>query len=113
MGPWGHRPVLVVRANIDPAVMEEFLQWYQEVHLPHVMRIPGIVKAYRTNCRRRGINWATLYEFQDELVLQEAFNSAEASQARQDWETWLPHVTDLTVEVYAGLVPLPTYHHWN
>lgn len=107
------RPVMVVRASIDPAVMEEFLRWYREVHLPHVMQIPGIVRAYRSNCYRHGINWATLYEFQDDSVIQEAITSPQASQARQDWEAWLPHVSELTVEVYASLSPLPPYHHWN
>ncbi|MBI1885205.1 MAG: hypothetical protein HYS09_02650 [Chloroflexi bacterium] len=107
------RPYLVVRARIDPSIMEEFERWYQEVHLPNVMKIPGIQKAFRSNCSRQGINWATIYEFQDDSVVQEAFASAEAAQARQDWERWLPHVSELSVEVYANLGPMPPYHHWN
>jgi hypothetical protein len=43
----------------------------------------------------------------------EAVASPQAQVARQDWERWLPHVSELTVEVYASLSPLPTYHHWN
>jgi phosphohistidine phosphatase SixA len=39
--------------------------------------------------------------------------SSEAERARQDWERWLPHVQDLSVEVYAGLSPVQTLHHWN
>ncbi len=107
------KPYLVVRASIDPTVMGDFLHWYQEVHLPHVMQIPGIVKAYRSNCFRKGVNWTALYELESEASVQPAFTSAEANQARQDWERWLPHVSELTVEVYAVLGPLPTYHHWN
>ncbi len=107
------RPFLVVRANIEPAVMEEFLRWYESVHLPNVMRIPGIVRAYRSNCHRRGINWTALYEMSGDEVIQVAFNSAEAAQARQDWERWLPYVDQLTVEVYAALGPVQTFHHWN
>ncbi len=105
------RPYLVVRASIDPAVMDEFARWYQAVHLPNVMKIPGFRRAFRSNCHRPGINWTTLYELQDDSVIQEAFASAEANQARQDWERWLPHVSELTVEVYAALGPLPTYQH--
>ncbi len=107
------KPYLVVRANIDPVVLEEFDNWYKEVHLPHVMQIPGIVRAYRSNCHRTGINWTTLYELKNNASIQAAFASAEANQARQDWERWLPHVSELTVEVYAVLGPLPAYHHWN
>lgn len=107
------KPYLVVRANIDPVVLEEFDNWYKEVHLPHVMQIPGIVRAYRSNCHRTGINCTTLYELKNNASIQAAFASAEANQARQDWERWLPHVSELTVEVYAVLGPLPAYHHWN
>src|SRR5712692_2461301 len=43
------KPYLVVRASIEPSVMEEFVRWYEKEHLPHVMEIPGIVRAYRSN----------------------------------------------------------------
>ena len=107
------KPYLVVRANVDPAVMTEFVRWYEKVHLPHVLQIPGIVRAYRSNCHRAGVNWTALYELRDEESIQKAFGSQEASVARQDWERWLPHVSELTVEVYTALGPLPGYHHWN
>jgi hypothetical protein len=42
-----------------------------------------------------------------------AFQSDAATRARQDWERWMPHVSELSVEVYASLGPLPGYHHWN
>jgi hypothetical protein len=107
------KPYLVVRASVDDAIMTEFQRWYVTEHLPHVMKIPGVTKAYRSNCHRRGINWTTLYELADEASVQKAISSAEADQARRDWERWLPHVTDLSVEVYAPLGPLPNFHHWN
>lgn len=107
------KPFLVVRASIEPSVMDEFVQWYESVHLPHVMEIPGVVKAFRSVCTRRGINWAALYELEDDASVQVAISSTEAERARQDWERWMPHVSELSVEIYAGLGPLPPYHHWN
>jgi len=107
------KPYLVVRASIDPAVMEEFARWYRDVHLPHVMEIPGIVRAYRSSCRRGSINWVALYELVDNASVQAAFASSQAERARQDWERWLPHVQELIVEVYGDLGVLPPYHHWN
>lgn len=107
------KPYLVVRASIEPTVMEEFVKWYESVHLPHVMEIPGVVKAFRTACTRRGINWAALYELKDDEAVQVAISSGEAERARQDWERWMPHVSELSVEIYAGLGPLTPYHHWN
>ena len=107
------KPYLVVRAKIDDTMMEEFLSWYVAEHLPHVMAIPGVVRAYRTNCRRRGINWTTLYELADDTSVQKVITSSEAERARRDWERWMPHVADLSVEVYAALAPLSGFHHWN
>lgn len=107
------KPYLVVRASIEPAIMEEFLAWYESVHLPHVMEIPGIVKAYRSNCHRRGVNWTALYEMADDASMQVAFASPQATRAREEWDRWMAHVEQLTVEVYAELGPLQTFHHWN
>lgn len=110
---FGSKPYLVVRASLDPEVMEEFQRWYVKVHLPHVMDIPGIVKAYRSDWNRGETNWTTLYEFASDESVQSAVASPQARLARMDWERWMPHVSELTVEVYASLGPLPTYHHWN
>jgi hypothetical protein len=110
---FGSKPYLVVRANLDPAVMAEFEQWYRSTHLPHVLDIPGIVRAYRSDWSRGNANWTALYEFADEKSVQGAMTSPQARVARQDWERWLPHVSELTVEVYASLTPLPTYEHQN
>ncbi len=110
---FGSKPYLVVRAHLDPAVMEEFERWYRETHLPHVMDIPGIVRAYRSEWSRGNANWTALYEFDSEESVQDAVASPQARVARLDWERWMAHVSELTVEVYTSLSPLPTYHHWN
>jgi len=94
-------------------MMDEFVKWYEDVHLPHVMEIPGITKAFRSTCHRRGVNWTALYELKDDAAVQPAIASKEAERARQEWERWLPHVSELSVEVYAALGALPGYHHWN
>jgi hypothetical protein len=107
------KPFLVVRATIDDGMMADFLAWYAKEHLPHVMAIPGVIKAYRSNCRRRGVNWTALYELADEASMQTVIGSSEADRARRDWERWLPYVADLSVEVYAPLAPLSGFHHWN
>jgi hypothetical protein len=106
-------PFLVVRANIEESVMDEFVSWYVREHLPNVMSIPGIIKAFRSDCRRRGVNWTALYELRDENAVQGAISSNEADRARRDWERWLPHVSELTVEIYARLAPLSSLRHWN
>jgi len=93
--------------------MDEFVRWYEREHLPHVMEIPGIVRAFRSSCRRRGVNWTALYELADDAAVHVAIASSEAGRARREWERWLPHVSELSVEVYSGLGPLSGYEHWN
>lgn len=107
------RPFLIVRAAIEDGRMDEFVAWYVREHLPHVMSIPGILKAYRSTCHRRGINWTALYMLKDEAAVQTAISSSQADVARRDWERWMPHVSELSVEVYAPLAPLASFHHWN
>jgi len=107
------KPLLIVRAFVEPEIRPEFERWYREVHLPHILKIPGIVSAYRCSSLRSGINWVAVYEFRDESAVQEGFGSQEAAQARKDWEHWSGNVRDLSVEVYAQLSPLPAYHYWN
>ena len=107
------RPYLVVRASVEPSMMEEFGRWYCREHLPHVMAIPGVVKAFRATCHRRGVNWTALYEMSDDGSVQKAITSPQADIARRDWEKWAEHVGDVTVEIYAALGPLSVFHHWN
>ncbi len=107
------KPVLVVQAHIDPDILPEFEQWYMRVHLRNMFKIPGINAAFRVHSSRPGPNWMAVFLFSDESVIQKALASKEAAQARQDWERWLPHASDVSVEVYASLRPLPAYRHWN
>jgi hypothetical protein len=109
----GVKPVLVVQAHIEPDVLPEFERWYLGVHLHHMFKIPGITAAFRVHSCRPGPNWMTVFMFSDEGIIQKALASREATQARQDWERWLPHASEISVEVYAALRPLPAYRHWN
>src|SRR5579859_5866139 len=86
------RPVLLVRARIDPAALPEFRGWYHRVHLPHVLAIPGVVGyrglAYGPGAPAGAPNVVSIYLFADESVVQKALGSSEAQRARQDWAEW-------------------------
>ncbi|MFQ5879121.1 MAG: hypothetical protein ACE5IZ_02960 [Dehalococcoidia bacterium] len=107
------KPLLVIRVHIEPSMLTEFERWYHSVHLQNMLKIPGVVAAYRLSPARVGTNWVAVFKFDNEAALQEAFNSAEASRARQAWQQWMPHISEMSVEVYAALTALPPYHHWN
>ena len=107
------RPFLVVRAHVNAEILDEFEQWYREVHVHTMLKIPGIVAAFRAESAHGGSNWLTIFKFSSETMVQQAFASKEAEQARRDWERWLPYVSEVTVEVYTPLMALPAYRHWN
>jgi hypothetical protein len=109
----GNKPLLVIQAQINPEILPEFERWYLKVHLRHMFKIPGITAGFRARSSRPSPNWMTVFTFSNEAIIQKALSSKEANQARQDWEPWLPHASDVSVEVYAALRPLPAYRHWD
>jgi hypothetical protein len=112
--PMSDRPLLVVRAQVDPGVMKEFELWHRATHLPLVLRIPGIVSAFRARTGRAPPGeHLMVYEFQDEGAVHSAFASAEAARAREDWERWQGQLHELSVEIFAPLAPIPDQHHWG
>ena len=107
------RPFLVVRATLEPSAVEDFHRWHQDVHLPHMLCIPGIEGAYylrRGNARNGHM---AVFPFASEEAVQGALESDEAQRARADWLPWMPHVSELSVEIYTDLTPLSAYSHWN
>lgn len=111
------RPLLLVRARIDPAALPEFRAWYHRVHLPHVLAIPGIVGyrglSYGPGAPPGAPNVVSLYLFADEGVVQKALASAEAQRARADWEQWAGRVRDLAIQIYAPVNARATLRHVN
>ena len=111
------RPVLLVRARIDPALLPEFRAWYHRVHLPHALAIPGIV-GYRGLSYGSGAppgvpNVVSLFLFAEEGAVQKALASAEAQRARADWEQWAGRVRDLAIQIYAPVNARATLRHMN
>lgn len=94
---------MLVTAVIDPAVRAEFDVWHREVHLPRVLRVPGIVSGRRLRPPPPAPNYMALYVFADDAAVRTAFASSEAQEARDDWQRWADHVRDLTVHLYAEL----------
>ena len=107
------RPFLVVRATLEPASVGDFRRWYRDVHLPHMMRIPGIEGAYYLSRGDGGNGHMALFPFTSEEAVQGALESDEAQRARADWLPWMPHVNELSVEIYTHLTTLSAYNHWN
>ena len=95
------RPYLLIQARVDESRLAEFERWYRETHIPRVLEIPGLI-----GCRRlrssQSAQFMALYEFESEEAIQPALQSSQAQRAREQWRTWLPHVADFSIEIYAA-----------
>jgi uncharacterized protein (TIGR02118 family) len=108
----GHAPWMLVSAVVDPAAQAEFDVWHREVHLPHVLRVPGIVSGRRLCAPPSAPNYMALYVFEDDAAIRTAFASSEAQQAREDWQRWSDSIRDLTVQLYAEIAAVrPLFRH--
>ena len=113
MGPTAGRPYLLVRARVDAGRLDEFRRWHHSVHVPHVLAIPGIVEAIHLRAGVDGPNSLTAYIFQNDAAIQPALSSSEAARARADWQAWLPHLRDLSIQIYTRIGAQPALRHWN
>jgi hypothetical protein len=92
------KPAIIVRARIDPNVMERFLRWHVETHMPHVLAIPGVAKARRVRHSRELPGQHQMeFELEDEQSIQKVMGSPEAQLAQQDWADWASSVHELSV----------------
>lgn len=101
------KPLLVVRMNVVPEKEEEFNAWYNQVHLPDLMRAPGVVGARRYVAIRGRPKYMALYEFADETGMAAYQASEEGKRARQDFlRRWPPFTSDLSRHLYRPLATL-------
>ena len=100
-------PFMLLRARTDEEARQRFARWFRAVHLGDVERIPGMasVKAGRTP----GGTFLGFYAFHDSEAMQSALQSPEAAYARGTWEQWAGHLEELSIEIWAPLVPLPIF----
>jgi len=96
---------MLVTAQLDPAIRNEFDDWHVRTHVPRVLSIPGIVSGHRLSEISPIANYAMLYVFEDDAALRTALASPEANEAREDWQRWSDHIRDLSVNFYAEYEP--------
>jgi hypothetical protein len=102
-----NRPFLLVRARPKPQTRPRFEQWFREVHLRDIARIPGFVRI-RSGFTPSGTALG-IYDFESNDVVQTTLSSSEAAYARGTWEQWGPDLDELLIEIFAVLFPLPIY----
>jgi hypothetical protein len=99
--------LLIVTAEVDPAVEAEWNRWYDTVHLPDALRCPGVRSGRRyvsTGAIAETVNgkteqvarriYTTVYELESP-----AATATPAFQAMRGWYQFAPHVRSRTQTV--------------
>ena len=93
-------PLLVVRVDIAPTVETEWNQWYDQVHLPEILKVPGFLSGRRYRAVEGTPKYMALYELESvKAFYSEAFNRARG------WGQFLSQISNRTLNVYEPLQP--------
>ncbi|MGH2633177.1 MAG: hypothetical protein ACRDG3_07190 [Tepidiformaceae bacterium] len=100
-------PMMLLRARPKPEARARFADWFRDVHLRDIQKIPGIISV-ETGTTSAGTKLG-FYAFESSEVVQAALSSPQAAYARATWQVWTPHLDELQIEIFAPLFPLPIY----
>ena len=95
-----NHPLMVVRVDISLDVEAEWNDWYNAVHLPEILRVPGFISGRRYRAVEGGPKYMALYELEG----VDAFTS-EAFQRAKGWGKFAPHISNRTLNVYEAIQP--------
>ncbi len=89
----GKKPVLnMVATQCQPEVEEEFNKWYDEIHIPLLLKFKGIKEVIRykiINETEEYPTYLTVYEFESQKAYEAFTTSPEYAAAREEMsETW-------------------------
>ena len=88
--------ILQVLVDILPEKEEEWNEWYNQVHIPDILRCPGFLSARRFRAfQGKGPRYKAIYELEDEKAL----TTPEFNRAR-GWYQFASYVIDSRPTVY-------------
>ncbi len=64
--------LLMVWTDIDAGHEAEFTRWYEEEHIPRLLKVPGFLSAGRYAALKGGPEYLAVYELEDHNVLRSA-----------------------------------------
>jgi hypothetical protein len=90
--------LLIVRIDVKPEMEEEFNRWYNEEHIPTLLKIPGVLWAKRAINTGKGPKYIAVYEHENiEVQNSEPYRKA----AQTEWTRRIePHLLKREREIY-------------
>jgi hypothetical protein len=96
--------LLLVMADIDPAIEHDFNQWYEQEHLAERMAIPGFLRARRFTAIEGSPKYLALYDLESPDVLKSADYRHVIGSAKSAWTRRMePQFKNFTRNVYVSI----------
>lgn len=99
--------LFVVRATIAKEREAAFNKWYDEEHLPQVLRYNGAVsgRRYRSISGEDKYDYMAVYEFASEAVLQKFLQSDALKALRAEYDQHFGDVSERTGQAWVQVFP--------
>ena len=88
-----NKPVLwLIGSDCPPEKEKKFNEWYDKIHIPMILKCPGVIKASRyeaVGVAEGYPKYLAVYELENEAAIEPLERSQEMAAARQERrETW-------------------------
>ena len=99
--------LFVVRATIASDREAAFNKWYNEEHLPQVLRYNGAIsgRRYRKVVGEDKYDYMAVYEFASEEVLQKFLQSDALKELRAEYDKHFGDVSERTGQAWVQVFP--------
>lgn len=99
--------LFVVRASIAKEREAAFNTWYDQEHVPQVLRYPGVLsgKRYRRLTSADQFEYMAIYEFESETVLQEFLQSDALKELRAEYDRHFGAVSERVGQGWVQIFP--------
>ena len=96
--------VMVMMTDVPDDLEAEYNRWYNEIHLPEVLTVPGVLSGRRFRVQGEGVRYMALYELESpDVVASPAYLSWRANSAST--QAWSGRFTVLRCLVYEQIYP--------
>ena len=90
--------LLIVRTDVVPEMEEEFNRWYNEEHIPRLLKAPGVLWAKRGINTEKGQKYIAVYEHENADIQK---TPAYRDAVETEWTRRIkPHLRNLEKEIY-------------
>lgn len=92
------RIILIVRTDVTPEMEGEFNRWYNEEHIPLLLKVPGVLSATRGINTGGGQKYIAVYVHENVEVQK---STAYQKVVDTDWTKRIrPHLRNFTREIF-------------